>query len=62
MILSSDDMINIFQKDYDYLLSFLSTNIADEETMQALHQSQAVQEISLIIKLLRTADKNESGM
>ncbi|CAF0765501.1 unnamed protein product [Adineta ricciae] len=55
-----DDMVNILQKDHEYLQTFLSENITDEETVQALNQSQALQEIASIIKLLKTGDRNES--
>ncbi|CAF1390425.1 unnamed protein product [Adineta ricciae] len=55
-----DDMVNILQKDHEYLQTFLSENISDEDTVQTLNQSQALQEIASIIKLLKTGDRNES--
>ena len=53
-------MVNILQKDHEYLQTFLSENISDEDTLQGLNQSQPLQEIASIIKLLKTGDRNES--
>jgi len=59
---SSDEMINFLQKDYEYLQTFLSTNIGDEQIVQLLNKSSSIQQISIIINLLRTGDKNGSNL
>jgi hypothetical protein len=52
-------MINFLQKDYEYLQTFLSTNISDTKLIQLLNKSSALQEVSIIINILRTGDKIE---
>jgi hypothetical protein len=54
-------MINFLQKDYEYLQTFLSTNICDEKIVQLLKKSSSIQQISMIINLLRTGEKNGSN-
>ncbi|CAF1263942.1 unnamed protein product [Adineta steineri] len=56
----TDEMINFLEKDYDYLQSFLSTNICDQETVELLYKSPSIQQISIIIRLLRTGEKTGS--
>jgi len=56
----SDDIINFLQKDYEYLQSFLSINICDQQTVQLLNKSASIQQISMIIELLRTGEKRGS--
>ncbi|CAF4431071.1 unnamed protein product, partial [Adineta steineri] len=58
----TDEMINFLEKDYDYLQSFLSTNICDQETVELLYKSPSIQQILIIIRLLRTGEKTGSRM
>jgi hypothetical protein len=53
-------MINLLQKDYEYLQVFLSTNICDQKIVQLLNKSFSIQQISMIINLLKTGEKNGS--
>ena len=53
----SDEMVNFLQKDYEYLQTFLSVNVSDSKLVQALNRSSALQQISMIINLLRTGEK-----
>ena len=55
-------MINFLQRDYEYLQTFLSTNICDPEIVQLLNKSSSIQQISTIIDLLRTGEKNGSNL
>lgn len=52
-----DEMVNFLQKDYEYLQTFLSTNISDLKLVQSLNKSPTLQQISMIIYLLRTGEK-----
>ncbi len=58
----SDEIINFLQKDYEYLQTFLSINICDQEIVQLLIKSSSIQQISTIIYLLRTGEKNGSNL
>jgi len=58
----SDEIINFLQKDYEYLQRFLSLNICDQEIVQLLIKSFSIQQISTIIYLLRTGEKNGSNL
>ncbi|UJR25457.1 hypothetical protein I4U23_006804 [Adineta vaga] len=55
-----DEMIHILQKDYEYLQLFLSKNISNEDIVQELNRSQSLQEIEIIIKILKTGDRRGS--
>ncbi|CAF0912819.1 unnamed protein product [Rotaria sordida] len=57
----SDEMIIFLQKDYEYLQTFLSTTISDEEIIQLLNKSSSIEEISMIIDLLRKGGQNGSN-
>lgn len=54
----SDEMTNFLQKDYEYLQTFLSTNITDQKLVESLMKSSPMQQILIIINLLRTGEKN----
>jgi hypothetical protein len=55
-------MINFIQKDYEYLQTFLSMNISDQEIVHLLNKSSPIQQISTIINLLRTGEKTGSNL
>ncbi|CAF3349216.1 unnamed protein product [Rotaria sp. Silwood1] len=57
----SDEMIDFLQRDYEYLQTFLSTNISDDDIIQLLNKSSSIQEISTIIGLLKNGEKNGSN-
>lgn len=59
-LFSSEEMISFLQKDYEYLQTFLSTNIADQQLVTLLVKSPAMQQILMIINLLQTGGKNGS--
>jgi hypothetical protein len=56
----SDEMVNYLQRDYEYLQSFLSSNISDQQTVLLLIRSSSIDQISRIIDLLRTGEKSGS--
>ena len=60
-LLSRDEMINYLQRDYEYLQTFLLTNIGDHDIVILLNKSSALEQIAKIIDLLRTGDKNGSN-
>jgi hypothetical protein len=55
-------MINFLQRDYEYLQSFLSTNIGDPDIVILLNKSTSIKQIATIIELLRKGDKNGSHL
>jgi hypothetical protein len=55
-------MINFLQRDYEYLQSFLSTNIGDPDIVILLNKSTSIKQIATIIELLRIGDKNGSHL
>ncbi|CAF5056478.1 unnamed protein product, partial [Rotaria sp. Silwood1] len=57
----SDEMIDFLQRDYEYLQTFLSTNISDDDIIQSLNKSSSIQEISTIIGFLKNGEKNGSN-
>lgn len=54
----SNEMTNFLEKDYEYLQTFLSTNITDQKLVESLMKSSPMQQILIIINLLRTGEKN----
>ncbi|CAF1096830.1 unnamed protein product [Rotaria magnacalcarata] len=56
----SDEIRSFLQKDYEYLQTFLSMNISDDDIVQFLNKSSSIQEISFIIDVLRKGEKHGS--
>ncbi|CAF4540933.1 unnamed protein product [Rotaria socialis] len=56
----SDEITSFLQKDYEYLQTFLSMNISDDNIVQFLNRSSSIQEISFIIEVLRKGEKHGS--
>jgi hypothetical protein len=57
-LIFSDETINSLQRDYEYLQTFLSTNVGDQEIVNSLNKSSSIQQIATIIDLLRRGDKS----
>ena len=53
-------MINFLQRDYEYLQTFLSTNIGDQDIVILLNKSTSIKQIATIIELLRIGEKSGS--
>ena len=56
-----NETIDLLQKDYECLQTFLATNISDEKLVQLLNDSPTLQQLAMIIHLLKTGEKIDSN-
>lgn len=50
-------MIQLLQKDSEYIQRFLSMNVSDQKIIDLLNRSSALQQLSHIIESLKDGDK-----